>query len=51
MIYMLIDHAFVGPVFNEHCKGVVKLVVFVLIIQYDQNDQNRREEEIITFLC
>lgn len=46
---MFIDLTFVDCVFNERCKGVLKLVFVVLIIQYDQYDQNRTEEEIVAF--
>lgn len=46
---MFIDHTFVDCVFNEHCKVVLKLVFVVLIIQYDQYDQNRKEKKLLPF--
>lgn len=35
--------------FNELCKMIEKLVFVLLVIRYDR--QNRRQEEIVTFLC
>lgn len=48
---MFIGHTFVDCVFNEHCKRVIKLMFIVFMIQYEQYDQNRKEEEIVAFFC
>lgn len=47
MIYMFIDQ--LCSLFNKLCKVIEKLVFVLLVIWYDQ--QNRRQEETVTFLC
>lgn len=47
MIFMFFDQ--LCSLFNKHCKVIEKLVFVLLIICFDW--QNRRQEEIVAFLC